>query len=1028
MASSVRTVADQRGDGDRRVVTIMFADISGFTALADHRDAEVVHDIINDCFSIIVPIIEHHGGTIDKFIGDCVMAVFGTPVAHENDAARSLDAALEILAAFRAFAIERELPLDLHFGINTGPVVSARIGYGAQQQFSVIGDAVNLAARLEDLSRPGEILIGQTTWDQTEGRFEFDSLPPAALKGKPGSVPVYRLIGLKEIPRARRETSTPFVGRIQELATLGGLLTGVARGEGAAVEIIGDAGVGKSRLVDELHGFAVGTRWIEVRGQLHLQAVGFGLARQTIIALADAQEIEDPLLVRGAIGAALAADADDRDAIYLATIVGLPRLPSDQSCFEDLPEVALQTRFAKALRRLLLASVTRGPVVLVCEDLHWVDRSSLDLLRGLAADGAIEGVFAIFTRRPDPDEAGAIGVLGAMPMPLEALSAEEANELLATLLSDSVYDEALTRLIVERAEGNPYFLEELVRSLREKEPRGSNPEGESDLPAPTALLPLTVQGVIMARIDRLYPAGRRALQTASIFGRSFDVEMLSLVAANEQVWKKRLPTILRDLHRRDFTRPNDTRATSYRFKHGLAQEVAYESMLRSRRRLLHRAAAQALASLFGENDELAPALAYHLDRADQPVEASVQFLRAGIAARRTHANAEASEHFSQVITLLTPLVDERDEIRRLLCEAHEGKGDLLLVAGRHSEAQSHFASALDLSDEQATTLRGSLLRRCGQARMLERDSDGASAFYDQALVTLEAVRDSGDDAWLAEWLRTNLDLLWPLYWNGELQRMQKIVDRVRDPVRQHGSKRQYVRLLDRETMLRLQIEGMEVSSETVRLARQAATIAEDMGGLGARTLAQQTLGYCLWLNGSFTEAITHHTEALRLSRLTGHADQETLAQSNLSIIYRLMNEPAACARHSIEMSSIAQRIENWIQVGVGHANLAWVALREGDLAKTRLHTDQAMGHWRHRTFRMQWLGLWPALALAIAENDHEALRTTVSQLLAPDQLQPRSALVPLLRDLDAALRQGDNPSVARLEAEIAQVAVTERLT
>ena len=1008
MGDGFGELTQESHEGGRRVVTVMFADISGFTALAETCDAELVHDVMNECFAILVPIVERHGGTIDKFIGDCVMALFGAPTAHEDDAGRSLEAALEMMSAFQAFAAQRKLPLDLHFGINTGSVISARIGYGAQRRFSVIGDPVNLAARLEDLSQPGEILVGQPTWDQTEGKFDFEQLGPIALKGKEGPVPVYRLVGRKTLPRPRRAADGPFVGRVRELEKLSELLDAAIRGRGAAVEIAGDAGVGKSRLIDELRSSSTGARWIEVRAQAQSQTVGFGLARQIILAFSGIGRADEAGAVRSKIAQALGFDAADNDVVYLATIAGAPRTAQDKPAFEDLSEAALQLRFAAAFRRLLLAGASREPHVIVCEDLHWADRSSLALVRALAAEGPIPGLLALFTRRPDPDEAGAMRVPGALQMPLETLSASEAQSLLAELLGIEIDNDGLYRLIIERAEGNPYFLEEIARALDEHERPGATPLREALAgPASNRRLPLTVQGIILARMDRLYPAGRQALQTASVIGRSFEVALLTLIADEEQDWRDRLPSILRDLHNRDFTRPNDPRAKSYRFKHGLAQEVAYDSMLQSRRRVLHRMVANVLATRFREMANLAPTLAYHLERAGRPLEAGIQLLRAGSDARLTHANAEALDHFERAVTLLRTVSTPGSHAAEVLRAAHEGAGDVLLLTGRYGEAQAHFEAALALVDAEAITLRGSLLRRCGQARMLERDSRGALSFYDQAVATLEAQRDAGDGRWLAEWLRSNLDMLWPLYWAGAPARMQEIIDKVREPVRLHGTKRQSLRLLDREVLLRLQIEGSAVTDETVSLARSAAQAAEELGGISARTLARQTLGYCLWLNGRASEAGQHHLEALALAQRSGNADQETLALSNLSIISRVMNDPQGCTRYASEMMDVARQIENWVQIGVAHANLAWVALRRSAPDDAFEHAEQALEQWRDRTFRMQWLGWGPLFALAVQRDDADGLARAVAKLLDPQELQVPTAIAAELVRLQDALARAD---------------------
>ncbi|WP_295631279.1 adenylate/guanylate cyclase domain-containing protein, partial [Novosphingobium sp.] len=862
------------------------------------------------------------------------------------------------------------------------------IGFGAQRHFSVIGDAVNLAARLEDLSQPGEILVGSSTRDETEADFDFDVLGPRLVKGKENPVTAYRLLRAKPAKRSRTLFASPFVGRNPEMQALHELLLAAQGGQGSAVEIVGDAGVGKTRLIDEIRSRASDVRWIEVRGHEERQSTGFGLARKVVFDLVGVSRDDNPQMIRTAIHAALANDPVDADLAYLAAIAGLPRNESDHDAFEGRSEAALQLAYAAAFRRLLAAQATRSPLVLAWEDLHWADRSSLDLVRALALEGPVPGIFAIFSRRPDRDEAGAMRIPGAVPILLESLSANEAEALIAALLDPSLHDEKLRNLIIERVEGNPFFLEEMIRALGDDLGRNSADRGEVG----TALtgqtqLPLTVQGVIMARLDRLYPEGRQALQTASVIGRAFQTTLLALVSVDEPSWHERLPEILQDLHERDFTRPNDKAITSYRFKHGLAQEVTYESLLHARRRVLHRSVANALIQQFGETENLAGTLAYHFERGDQPFEASVQLIRAGTAARRAHANAEALDHFRRAAELLLT-VGRSSQTDDLLCASHGGAGDMLLLAGRYGEAQLHFASALSLLSEDAHVERASLLRRCGQARMLERDAESACTFYQSAIAALGKMTHDVDPLTQSEWIRANLDLLWPLYWRGELVEMQTAIDRVRPHVQRHGTPRQVARLFDREIMLRLQIEGSGVTAETVALAKQAAEAVENPGSLSARTLGRQTLGYCLMLNGQPQSAKSPLLEALALSRQSGNTDQETLALSNLSIACRMTSDTSGCVDYARQMLCIAEKTENRIQIGVAQANLAWAALRHNNNVEANVFAQSAVEHWKGRTFRMQWLGWWPVLSLAVMHKDQQKFLLASAMLLHGEQLQP----------------------------------------
>jgi adenylate cyclase len=268
VAAAPARVAGLDLSGERKLVTVMFADISGFTALSEKLDPEEVRAIVNDCFTACVPVVERYGGTVDKFIGDEIMALFGAPVAHENDSERALRAALDLCEAVERFASERRLSLAMHFGIETGTVVAGGLGSDRHQQYSVLGDTVNLAARLEDASSAGEILVGPHAHHLSEGLFEFEALAPLSFKGKSEPVRTFRLLGLLTArePAPGPGLRSPLVGRDQEFSVLREAVQRLAAGTGAVIALSGEPGLGKSRLVaDARAAGSAEARWVEGR-------------------------------------------------------------------------------------------------------------------------------------------------------------------------------------------------------------------------------------------------------------------------------------------------------------------------------------------------------------------------------------------------------------------------------------------------------------------------------------------------------------------------------------------------------------------------------------------------------------------------------------------------------------------------------------------------------------------------------------------------------------------------------------------
>jgi class 3 adenylate cyclase len=386
--------------GERRMVTVMFADISGFTAMAGAADAEAMRDLMNDCFDWLVPIIEKYEGRVDKFIGDEIMALFGAPIAHENDPERALRAALGMKGAIAAFNAERGTDLELHFGVNTGFVVAGGIGTRGRQRYSVIGDAVNLAARLKDASVRGEILVGPDTFRLTEPLFEFEPLEAIAVKGKTEPVPVYRVQAPRAIPGALRGIAgleSPLVGRQAEFRALLETIERLRAGEGGIVTLAGEAGLGKSRLVAEIreHISRQGSslespelRWVEGRCLSYGTSTAYLLWLDVLRGLMGVTMEDTPDTIRDALQDRVESLCPDRYETvypYLIRLMAMPPEAAVESTAPDLEDESPKSATFQAVESLLEGAAQQCPTVVVCEDLHWADPTSVELLEQLLA-------------------------------------------------------------------------------------------------------------------------------------------------------------------------------------------------------------------------------------------------------------------------------------------------------------------------------------------------------------------------------------------------------------------------------------------------------------------------------------------------------------------------------------------------------------------------------------------------------------------------------------------------------------------
>jgi class 3 adenylate cyclase len=510
---------DVASDEERKIVTVLFVDVSGFTALSEKLDPEEVRGLINACFEYLVPVVQKYEGTIDKFIGDEIMALFGAPVAHENDPERALRAALELMDAIASFNRDRGTDLNLHIGVNTGPVIAGKVGSQDRREYSVMGDTVNLAARLEDASKDGQIYVGPNTYRQTARIFDFERVPPLELKGKAKPVEIHRLIGLKAAPKPIRGIEglrSPLIGRDSELEEIGSALRAVRKGDGGIRAIIGEAGLGKSRLIAEaLQLFAADLTWAEGRALSYAAGMSYWMARDVLYGLlkikADTPPTEIETALRKSIEEALPKKVADIYP-YLGRLLEVPLPGAMEERVRLLKSEALQGRILQAFQEYVRARAAGKPLILFWEDLHWCDPSSLRVLEMLLPITTEVPLLLLLAYRPGEDLVQQLQRDRAActekyrAIELSPLTREQSGSLIKGLLKIENLPEKMRELILDRAEGNPFFLEELLRSLLDA---GIVLFQQDRFVATRAIesvdVPETLQGVLMARIDRLRP-------------------------------------------------------------------------------------------------------------------------------------------------------------------------------------------------------------------------------------------------------------------------------------------------------------------------------------------------------------------------------------------------------------------------------------------------------------------------------------------------------------------------------------------
>jgi class 3 adenylate cyclase len=546
--------------GERKPVTALFADVVGSTALAEQMDPEDWTAMINEAFDLMSRAVFRYEGTIAQLQGDAMLAFFGAPVAHEDDPERAIFAALDMLDATDEYAAQLRASQGIDFriraGINSGPVMVGNVGSDLRYEYTALGDAVNVAARMQTAAQPGTVLITEMTRRLTGDTFELEDLGGIDVKGKAEPVHAFRVRGRKAAPGRKRGLASvgldsPMVGRDEPLQRLSDLLDVVRAGRGRVAFVIGEPGIGKSRLLAELGRQAAGAaavEWIEGHCVSYGRNLPYHLLidlLRSILGIPFAAGLDDARATLDAALQELLADDPDRAADtagYLANLMELPLRDAELALTANPPEV-LQSRYVASTNRVLRALASRGPVALVCEDLHWADDASVEVLRLLLPLAGQLPILFLSALRAETDSAG-WALLGqarevydeaVTEIRLAPLSEGESRTLVSNLLEIESLPDAVRDLIMARAEGNPFFVEEVVRMLIE---RGAIVATENRWVATGEIaaveIPESLHGLLLARIDQLPESAKRSLRIAAVIGRQFPVRVLERVVGEDR--------------------------------------------------------------------------------------------------------------------------------------------------------------------------------------------------------------------------------------------------------------------------------------------------------------------------------------------------------------------------------------------------------------------------------------------------------------------------------------------------------------
>ena len=679
MRSKLEAARDS-GDmvGERRVVSMMFCDVKGSTAAAEQLDPEEWSEIINGAFEHMIKPVYTYEGTVARLMGDGILAFFGAPLAHEDDPQRAVLAGLDIVAGIAAYRDEIKkawgIDLNVRVGINTGLVVVGAVGSDLRMEYTALGDAINLAARMEHTAEPGTVQIAQDTHKHVVNLFKFESLGDIEVKGKSEPVKAYRVLSRKDLAARARGIEglhVEMVGRVAELQTLKGVISDLNQGIGRIVCVLGEAGLGKSRLISESYkdfSEMIGTNgsWYETISLSYEYNQAYGLFQRLIQRVLGLAYDDPPQIVRKKLTSAVESFSEERRPRAKQVFEALFALESETNG-APLDDEVFRKELLVTMNDWLRASFSKKPAVLIFDDMHWSDAASIELLRQLLPlTGEIPLVLLCALREERSVPAWQIKIAADeeyrhrySEIILRPLTVEESNELVNRLLAIPEIPDQLRRNILEKSDGNPFFIEEVVRTLIDN---GAVEVEERDVDgdqrrywvatneAAEFAIPDNLQSLLSARLDQLEDETRNTLQMASVIGRSFYHRVLQAVDQNSPQLDEHVRTLLRmDMIRESARVPE----VEYMFRNPLTQEAVYETILLKRRREFHLRVGEAMEELYPERLEgLYGLLAHHFKLAGQREKAISYYRQSSRQAVHVFAYEQAVENLRYALDLL----------------------------------------------------------------------------------------------------------------------------------------------------------------------------------------------------------------------------------------------------------------------------------------------------------------------------------------------------------------------------------------
>ncbi|MBM3239136.1 tetratricopeptide repeat protein [Candidatus Poribacteria bacterium] len=944
-------------EGERKLVTIVFSDVSGFTALSEKYadEPEEIQRIIHGCLKREIDEVYELQGIPDKVVGDEVMALFGAPITHENDVERAIIAAMAMREAVISYGDEIGTPLNVHIGINTGKVSVGSIGGQKLLNYTVIGDPVNLASRIEHIAETGEIVVGELTYQLTKAKFDFELPRSVKLKNKTGEQPIYRLIGPKEhpgSPRGIEGLTSPMAGREIEFETLMVCARKTMAGDFQITSITGEAGLGKSRLKRELKdALSNEVLWIEGQCQSHTEHVAYSIFLSAIksqfgvTGLDTEAEIKDKITNGSMKLFGEDAKISPAEEILPYILHLMPVKLSDKQAekieyLKENPEELQKQTFA-AIKHILMQAVKQRPIVLALEDLHWLDKVSYELILFLIDNLTETPILLLNIYRPE-----IYGDLGTgdrlcwklattakekfgddkyTEVRLGRLSKENMKFILDSMLNleDTQDSHDLKDMILNKAEGNPFYLEEVIRKLIEDVIIQPEEGGNGYIIVSNIKnidVPVGVQAVVRARIDRVRGTPKRTLQHASVIGRIFPLRILEYISPQDNLEKDLDKLTTLEL----IAKLRNGSESGYNFKHILIYETAYDSIIVGRKKVLHGLVGNCLEKYYPEEVYL-DQLAFHYRRSDKTDKAVNYLVKAGKKAQNLYSKADAIDYYLDAQQRIQEMSEEQSQMKMMI---YGGLGDVYGLDGQFDAALDNYARLLEYFSSPES--RAVIFRKMGEIYRKKGDLETAIAQYNAGLAELDGKEKSEEAA------RILTDIGYIYYLEAKYPEAIKIHTQALEVV--EGTEHYYVQALVYKNLGNVMCERADFD-RAIEYWEKSRKILERFNASTELAKLYNNFGELYMRRGENDKALSYFQKSLEEKEKLGDVDGLITSYDNYGKFYRSMGEFDKSLAFFEQGLEIAERIGNMRKIGIINNNLASMYLSWEKFEKAIEHLE-----------------------------------------------------------------------------------------